>query len=236
MFKYKLYEDVNISTYLKWLILSFSAGSINAGGYLCCYHFVSHITGFYTVAGIALKHDSFLKFLSILTIPIFFLLGVMISALLTEKKKKDKDKLKYPLILCLVGILLTTVAFAGFFNFFGHFGETLNLRHDYLLLALLCMACGLQNAAITSSSGSTIRTTHLTGITTDLGIGIIRSEIHPESLQQQKIERKVNLFRFFSIIAFTLGSVVGAFFFVQFEYLGFLMPAFISFYFAWANS
>ena len=32
------------------------------------------------------------------------------------------------------------------------------------------MACGLQNAMVTTYSGSTMRTTHLTGMVTDLGI------------------------------------------------------------------
>ena len=59
-------------------------------------------------------------------------------------------------------------------GWFGEFGEPLRLKRDYLLLALLCTASGLQNAVVSSLSGSIIRTTHLTGTTTDLGIGLIR--------------------------------------------------------------
>ena len=65
------------------------------------------------------------------------------------------------------GHALSLVASAclGYFHFFGEFGEEVRLKRDYFFLALLCAASGLQNAAITTASGATVRTTHLTGLT-----------------------------------------------------------------------
>ena len=42
------------------------------------------------------------------------------------------------------------------------------------LEATLCFAMGLQNAMVTRLSGAIVRTTHLTGITTDIGIKVVR--------------------------------------------------------------
>ncbi len=79
---------------------------------------------------------------------------------------------------------------------FRTFGDSIGLKESYILLVLLCLASGLQNAAITSSSGRSVRTTHLTGLTTDLGLG--------------------------SIIAFIIGSGVGAWIFLKLGYKGFI--------------
>jgi uncharacterized membrane protein YoaK (UPF0700 family) len=90
---------------------------------------------------------------------------------------------------------------------------------------LLCLTCGIQNGTITTVSKSVVRTTHLTGITTDLGIGIMRY------LNREKIkapiadEVRAILMRIGIIVFFGLGSVVGGLAFHRFEYNGFILPA-----------
>ena len=106
------------------------------------------------------------------------------------------------------------------------------IKHDFLLLACLCGACGLQNGAITLASGATIRTTHLTGLTTDLGLGLVKVNFHKLTNEQRNKERKENLLRIGAISAFFLGSVVGAIVFIRFKYAGFFLPMAISIYFA----
>ena len=45
-------------------------------------------------------------------------------------------------------------------------------QHDYLGQLLAAMACGLQNSMVATYSGAVIRTTHLTGLTSDMGAAI----------------------------------------------------------------
>jgi uncharacterized membrane protein YoaK (UPF0700 family) len=232
MFKHKLNESVSFTTYADWFLLSFLAGNINAGGFLACGRFVSHVTGFATLAGISLSEGNWLETIGILTIPGYFLAGVMVSGYLTEKRRFDSSPVqRYAPVMSLVAIFLAVATLAGVMNWFGKFGETSNLANDYFLLALLCGACGLQNAAISSASGSTIRTTHLTGLTTDLGLGLIRAEVHRSgSSEERTSERKANLLRVGTIFSFMLGSVIGAIVFSRFHFYGFILPMLLAVY------
>lgn len=234
MFQHQLFERVHVKTYFDWFLLSFLGGNINCGGFLACHRFVSHITGFATLSGISFQEGNWLDFIGTLSIPVFFLLGVVVSGLLTEQKySAEFQGQKYAPVMGLVALLLSFVAIGGSLNFFGAFGDVASIKNDFFLLAALCGACGLQNAAVTSATGATLRTTHLTGLTTDLGLGLVRAEIHPPSDKEQSQERRANWLRLATIISFTLGSVVAAFIYVRFQYLGFYFPMAIAIYAAW---
>jgi uncharacterized membrane protein YoaK (UPF0700 family) len=237
MFNHKLNETATFKTHADWFLLAFLAGNINTGGFLSAGRFVSHVTGFATLTGISFEKGNWLEAVGLLTIPCYFLVGVMVSGYLTEKQKSGEiHGQKYAPVLTTVALLLLLAAIGGTANFFGGFGIASNFSHDYILLALLCGACGLQNAAITSASGSTVRTTHLTGLTTDLGLGLIRAEVHYSTPSVRAIDRKANLLRFGTILAFFLGSLIGAYFYARFQYLGFLLPMCLALYAAFSAS
>ena len=235
MFNHKLNETATFKTYADWFLLAFLGGNINAGGFLAAGRFVSHVTGFATLTGVSFEKGNFLEAVGLMSIPGYFLAGVMVSGYCTEKRRAvDIHGQKYAPVMWVVAILLALVTVGGAANFFGGFGVAANLGPDYFLLALLCWACGLQNAAITSASGSTVRTTHLTGLTTDLGLGIIRAEVHYASQEGRAADRKANLLRISTIISFFLGSLLGAFSYTRFHYLGFLLPMNLAIYAAFS--
>jgi uncharacterized membrane protein YoaK (UPF0700 family) len=127
---------------------------------------------------------------------------------------------------------LLFAAMGGELEQFGLFG-TLGLRQNYLLLVLLCLSCGLQNAAVTASSGRSVRVTHLTGLTTDLGLGLARIFTLELNHKRSDFELRANYLRMGSILAFVIGSGLGAFIFINLGYRGFIFPALISIYAAW---
>ena len=43
-----------------WLSLAFQGGFMNAGGFLACHRFVSHVTGYGTHVGVALGREEYL--------------------------------------------------------------------------------------------------------------------------------------------------------------------------------
>lgn len=112
----------------------------------------------------------------------------------------------YDTALLLESILLF-VAFAFLFqgSFFGHFFAS--------------AACGLQNALATTYSGAVIRTTHVTGIFTDLGI-MIGAFLRGDKLDK----RKIKLFTLI-IAGFILGGTAGVFLYRQVDVLALLLPA-----------
>jgi uncharacterized membrane protein YoaK (UPF0700 family) len=95
------------------------------------------------------------------------------------------------------------------------------------------MASGLQNGAITSSSGNSVRTTHLTGLTTDLGLGLARLLTVSKNDPSFREETLANALRAGTVVAFIFGSAAGAWLFAVLQYRGFLIPALISGYAAW---
>jgi uncharacterized membrane protein YoaK (UPF0700 family) len=224
MFNHKLNETATSKTYADWFLLAFLGGNINTGGFLSAGRFVSHVTGFATLTGVSFEKGHLLEALGLMSIPVYFLAGVMVSGYLTEKRSSaDVHGQKYAPVMGVVAFFLALVTVGGQLNIFGGFGVGENLGHDYF-----------QNAAITSASGSTLRTTHLTGLTTDLGLGLIRAEVHYSSPAARAADRKANLLRVGTIFAFFLGSLIGAFFYTRFHYLGFLLPMILAVYAAYS--
>lgn len=228
------FSNLNLATFSRlhlaiWLSLAFQAGAINAGGFLACHRFVTHTTGFATFFGADVAKGDFLAAAGMLTVPMFFLLGAMISAFFVDRRQTLGKKPRYLFLMAFISLTMLFVAILGHWNYFGPFGSPQNITTDFTLLALLCLASGIQNASITSASGSVVRTTHLTGITTDLGIGLVRVLWKGPSHRIQSHEEKANWLRFGIIISFILGSTMGSFLFLHLQYLGFLVPSFISF-------
>ncbi|XGC79534.1 YoaK family protein [Bdellovibrio bacteriovorus] len=215
------------SNVIIWLSLAFQAGSINTGGYLSCHRFVSHITGFGTLVGTESAAGRWSAALGMLAVPVFFIIGSMLSALLVDKRIQTGKKPLYPIVMLLIFSLTLAVTTAGNLGMFGSFGAEI-AHNDHFLLAALCMACGLQNATITSAFGAIVRTTHLTGVTTDLGIGMVRVISGSHHIQPRENEIRANWMRAGIIASFILGSLISAYAFMHVQYWGFLIPTSIA--------
>jgi len=228
-----LFGHQSISHYTKsnisiWMALAFQAGMLNVGGYLACHRFVSHVTGFAAYFGIEVGEAHGLSALPMLLVPLFFLLGSSISGLLVDLRLKLHKKPKYYITFGIVFAILLCVGIGGVMGGFGKFGESFDAPRDYILLILLCLVCGLMNGTVTTVSKSIIRTTHLTGITTDLGIGIVRYLYRKKIQDSSSQEGYANFVRVGIISFFILGSIAGAFVFTHFGYEGFFVPTMTS--------
>jgi uncharacterized membrane protein YoaK (UPF0700 family) len=145
-------------------LLAFVAGAVNAGGFVMLGHFSSHITGAVSRIGLHATDGNFKMLQISLGLLFSFLVGSICASLLISWGRQRQLHGQYAAALLLEAALL-----AGF----GLFGETLE-KYVWLLLPvpalMLSLAMGLQNALITKVSNAEIRTTHLTGIITDIGI------------------------------------------------------------------
>ncbi len=222
------YTSYTKRNYAIWFSLGFQAGLLNMGGFLACHTFVSHVTGYATLFGSNLLLGEHSHAWSMLIVPFCFLLGAMLSGSLVDLRMRHNKKPLYSLVFALISLLLFMIVFLGFTHFFSHFGGTLDITKDYLLLSILCLICGMQNATVTTASRAVVRTTHLTGITTDLGIGIVRVLANVLNKVENTEEVKANLMRSGIILFFIYGSVTGAYVFLKYKYWGFLLPAMIS--------
>lgn len=150
------------------LVLAFVAGAINAGGFLAVHQYTSHMTGIVS----ALADNAVLGHAGAIPAGLgalaAFIAGAACSALMINFARRRQLHSQYALPLLLEAMLLLC---------FGAAGAELNGRAPLYLtmtMMLLCFMMGLQNALITKLSGAEIRTTHITGIITDIGIELGR--------------------------------------------------------------
>lgn len=202
------------------------------GGFLACQRFVTHVTGFATHFGVELAGGALIEALSMAMVPVFFLIGCMASALLIDRRKHLGKKPYYTTTFIFSGLTFLLITFLGQWGLLGSFGKSSEASTTFILLAALAFLSGVQNSMIGFASGLLVRTTHLTGITTDLGVGIIRMFYPLLKDDQRAYELKMNTLRLGTIVAFMFGSIIGGVFFLRWKYLGFLIPTSISLFLA----
>ena len=200
------------------LMLAFNAGAINAGGFLVVGMYTSHMTGFLSLLADNLVLGNMALALSAVGILWAFLSGAGSTAILVNWARSHGLKGGFALPLLLEAVLMLV------FGLMGAITLTWNTVFAVpLTVLLLAYIMGLQNAVVTKLSLAEIRTTHMTGIVTDLGIEMgkmfywNRSGTPPQAYVRANHAR-MRLFA--SLIAmFTLGGVVGAY---GFKYFGFV--------------
>jgi uncharacterized membrane protein YoaK (UPF0700 family) len=187
-------------------VLAFIAGLVNAAGYLGFRHeSISNMTGNTSLLGIALgKGDG--GEIAHWTLAIgAFVLGTMLSGMIVQQSTLKLGR-RYGLALTLESLLLfMAIPFLDAANSSG--------------LYLASVAMGLQNGMVSAYSGAIIRTTHVTGVFTDLGI----------SLGHLLRGLPVDILRLCVCIlvatAFTLGGVTGTLLFERMQEHALLVPA-----------
>lgn len=211
-----------------WSTLGFQAGFINAFGFLACGRYVSHVTGFGTQTGVALADGLGWFAVELAGVPLSFIAGAFACGLATSARLERGERPFYNQIVMLLPIFMLFLAVMGLNGMFGPFGELLVLPRDFLLLYLLSFLCGMQNACFATLTKGQIRTTHLTGISTDIGTDLarlVRGRLSPE---EKNLTRKVNYSRMLTFIGFTFGSISSVLVARQLGYGALVIPIFTS--------
>jgi uncharacterized membrane protein YoaK (UPF0700 family) len=195
--------------------LAFVAGALNAGGFLAVGQYTSHMTGMVSSAAddIALGHASLA--LSALVSVLAFVLGAACTAVMVNYNRRHHPAWVYAPTLLLEAALLLV---------FGIVGSEM-LPHQFMRLSftaiLLCFVMGLQNALITKISKAEIRTTHVTGLLTDMGLELGRlfywnrmAQAEPVMANRDRLKIHAQL-----VLAFFVGGLIGA---LGFKHAGFI--------------
>ena len=187
-------------------LLAFLAGMINATGVLGFTHeAVTHLTGVTTYLGAALAGGKVSNVLHLGGILLAFVAGAALCGLLLGAGGM-KPGARYNLVLGVESIMLATAVPLLEHHFIGG-------------VFLTCAATGLQNALVAAFSGSLIRTTHLSGLFTDLGILI------GQALRGLPTDARRWKLCFSVITGFLGGAVAGAACFHLWSYQTLLIPA-----------
>ena len=191
------------------ITLSAVAGMVNVIGYLGFAHqVVSHLTGTTSLLGLSLAQGDWSSAGILWGVLIAFSVGATISGLIVQDSTLQLGR-RYGVVLIIeAALLLASIPLFERLSFWGAW--------------LAAMACGLQNAMATTYSGALLRTTHLSGMFTDLGIGLghlLRGL--PLPFRRLTLSGMV-------ISGYLGGSVVGAWLFAPLKYHALLVPAAIT--------
>jgi len=228
MFRLEREEFVRGPYISLWATLGFQAGFLNAFGFLACGRYVSHVTGFGTQIGVALAENRSFFALEMLGFPVFFIIGSLTNGVVTAARIEQGKKPHFFWVMSVLTVLLSILTAVGQGGYFGPFGEQLIRSRDFVLLFLLSFACGMQNGCIATLTKGQIRTTHLTGISTDIGTDLARLWFGKLGDPERALTQRTNLSRVATFGAFTLGSIVSVRLSQVWEYGALIVPVFTS--------
>jgi uncharacterized membrane protein YoaK (UPF0700 family) len=187
-------------------MLSFVAGIVNISGVLSINTLTTNVTGHFAFFAEDFVKGNYQMALAYISYILFFLLGAFFCSLSVEFTLRTAPGHAHTLPMVVEIAMLVSIAIV--------FGQTISDSH-WVARALL-FAMGLQNALVTKISQATVRTTHLTGLFTDLGIELSQLFFYREQNETKKLSRSIYL-RFAIIVFFFFGGVVGGFLYRDFE-------------------
>ncbi len=143
-------------------LLALNAGVLNSVGFVAVSVYTSHMTGLTASVADHLVLGGAVVVLTGLLGVTAFVAGAAACALLFNWGRRRDLRGRYANVLVLEALLVLL---------FGLLAEELTWRHrELVFVGVLCFTMGMQNAIITKISGAQIRTTHVTGMVTDIGI------------------------------------------------------------------
>jgi len=185
------------------------AGMVNVVGYLGFEHqAVTHLTGTTTLLGASVAAGDLRAALQLLGVAVAFMAGAALSGLIIQDSTLRLGR-RYGAVLAIESFLLVLAV-------------PMFQRNQISGALLAAMACGLQNAMATTYSGAVIRTTHLSGMFTDLGIGL------GHALRGVPLQRRRLALCGLIIASFFAGGVLGAFAFFRWHTDALLVPAILT--------
>ncbi|GGG07955.1 MULTISPECIES: YoaK family protein [Cysteiniphilum] len=193
-----------IWVYMSAVLLPLNGGYINAATLISFLHNpVGYVTGNLSYSGTYFAAQNYLVFWRMIMLVFSFFIGAVISGLIIKSEQYNKDyRYKINILLQLVLVITSIILLYNRISYC-----------EYLLAATM----GLQNAMTTHYGSALIRTTHMTGTTTDLGV-LIAHWIKRKNIAFWKLRLYLIL-----IISFFAGTLSGA---IAFTHLGALSLCF----------
>lgn len=156
-------DNRRVSTFL-----AFIGGFVNSCGFVLIGVFTSHVTGNVgRLANDLAIRDTPAAIAALMMITAFFV-GAFIASMMVESNFFGRTPTAYGTAM------IAEAAALAVFLVVCHLSDTSHPRHQDAKALLLCTAMGMQNSLVTRLSGAVVRTTHLTGVVTDLGIEAAR--------------------------------------------------------------
>ena len=148
-----------------WLLagyLAAIAGFVNSAGWVLLGSFTSHVTGSIGRAAAEATRSNFGEAGGAALLILCFALGAFAATTVLEASLFGTRQSAYAVAFLLEATLLTA------------FMALAHSSSNEIQAVILCFAMGLQNSLVTLVSKARVRTTHMSGVVTDLGIELSR--------------------------------------------------------------
>ncbi|WP_294209543.1 YoaK family protein [uncultured Chryseobacterium sp.] len=145
-------------------LTAFTAGTINIASLLIFLSFTSNVTGHYAIFAAEISKGNWSQVAVVGGWIFLFFFGGFVSNFIVINFNRKSKYFAHAMPIVLEIICLMFVGVYGQLYYQQTLGET------EALVALMLFATGLQNGLTASISNFSVKTTHLTGTTTDLGI------------------------------------------------------------------
>lgn len=186
-------------------ILSFVAGMVNVTGFLAFNQLTTNVTGHFALFIDDVSNFEFWKGTVYFLYIFSFLLGSFLSSFLIEKFKESKKLNVFVLPTLIECFILISIAIIS---------DTSEIIYPDVIICSLLFAMGLQNSFVTKISNAVVRTTHLTGLFTDLGIELSQLCLREFQPHRERIKSTIKL-RLYIICFFFFGGFIGGFLYSQ---------------------
>ena len=187
-------------------LLSFVAGLVNVVGFFSVQKLTTNVTGhfaFFIDEVFKLNLDNAFH---IALFVIFFFLGAFFANFSVETYSRIRETQTYLFPILIEALILAIIAFTG--------NYLIKSNPDVIAYSLL-FAMGMQNSLVTSISKSIVRTTHLTGLFTDMGIEFSQLFFYKDEKHKAQLVKSIKL-RLTIILMFFVGGVSGGILFGSF--------------------
>ena len=186
--------------------LAFVAGIVNVVGLLGFEHqAVTHLTGTTSMLAVTIASLDGRMALHFAVVVAAFVAGTILSGYLIQDSTLQLGR-RYGVALLVESLLLCAAV------------PLLKRNNAFGLYSASC-ACGLQNAMVSTYSGAVVRTTHITGMLTDLGIFL------GHWLRGLPVDSRRLRLCFLVITGFLCGGILGTVAFRQFSHATLFIPA-----------
>lgn len=183
--------------------LSFVAGIVNIVGVLSVKILTTNITGHFAFFSEEIFLKNYSNALVYLIFIVCFLAGAFCSSFIIEFSSLHKGLRPHLIPLLLEIFILGIVGVSGI--------KPLEISiSDYMIAGLLLFAMGAQNSLVTRVSQSVVRTTHLTGIFTDLGIELSKLFFQERENEYRQLKKNIAL-KLVIVGCFFSGCIIGGF-------------------------
>lgn len=186
-------------------LLSFVAGLVNTAGFFSVQRLTTNVTGHFAFFMDEVFQLNFWTAFILFFYVFFFFLGSFISSFLIEIFLRKNERYMY---------VVPTMIEAGILFTLGIWGQEFIESNPNIIVFSLLFAMGLQNSFVTTISNSIVRTTHLTGLFTDLGIEFSQLFFYKSKLHKHKLLSSIKL-RLTIISFFFFGGILGGILYVQ---------------------